>query len=100
MENGSDFDNDDYNPTEVTGHNLGSLIDEPHNSDAIKAGGSANERLFSGLRLPSTDAARSVVWRFEPMYSQPADGKGLSCVKKQKSEHLSSAQTSTFVLLG
>ena len=99
MKNGDDFNDDDSNPTEVTGHSLGSLNEEPHNSDAIKAGGSANERLFSGLRLISTDAARSVVWRFEPKYSQPADGKGSACVKKHKSEHLSPAQTSTFVLL-
>ena len=53
MKNGDDFDDDDSNPTEVTGHNLGSLNYEPHNSDAIKAGGSANQRLFSGLRLIS-----------------------------------------------
>ena len=84
MENGSGFDDDDSNPTEVTGQNLGSLNDESYNSDAIKAGGSANERLFSGLRLTSTDAARNVVWRFKPKYSQSADGKGLACVKKQK----------------
>ena len=77
MENGSVFDDDDSNPTEVTGH-------KHHNSDAIEAGGSANERLLSRLRLTSTDAARSVAWRFEPRYSQPADGKGLACVKKQK----------------
>ena len=61
MENGSVFDDDDSNPTVVTGHNSGSLNDEPHNSDAIEAGGSANERLLSCLRLTSTDAARSVV---------------------------------------
>ena len=55
MENGSVFDDDDSNPTVVTGHNLGSLNDEPQNSDAIEAGGSANERLLSRLRLTSTD---------------------------------------------
>ena len=86
MENGSYFDDDNSNPIEVTGHKLGSLDDELHNSDATKAGDSAIERLFSGLRLTSTDTARRVVWRFEPKYSQPADGKGLACVKKQKSD--------------
>ena len=49
---------------------------EPSNVDDIKAWGSANERLFSVLRLTTTGAARSVLLQqFEPKYGKPGDGK-------------------------
>ena len=39
---------------------------EPSNVDDIKAWDSANEHLFSVLRLTTTGAARSVLLQFEP----------------------------------
>ena len=52
-------------------------IDErgPSNVDDIKAWDSANEHLFSVLRLTTTGAARSVLLQFEPKYGRPGDGK-------------------------
>ena len=35
--NSSDFDDKDSNPSNVRGHNSGSLNEEPHNGDDIKA---------------------------------------------------------------
>ena len=48
---------------------------EPSNVDDINAWDSANEPLFSVLRLTPTDAGRSVLLQFEPKYSRPGDGK-------------------------
>ena len=48
---------------------------EPSNIDDINAWDSANELLFSVLRLPTTGAARSVLLQFEPQPGRPGDGK-------------------------
>ena len=48
---------------------------EPSNVDDVKAWNSANENLFSVLRLTTTGAARSVLLQFEPKYSIPGDKK-------------------------
>ena len=48
---------------------------KPSNLDDIKAWDSANEHLFSVLRLTTTGAARIVLLRFEPKYGRPGDGK-------------------------
>ena len=48
---------------------------EPSNVDDINAWDSANEHLFSVLRLTPTGAARSVLLQFEPKYGRPEDGK-------------------------
>ena len=61
----SDFDDNDSNPTDVSGHDSGSLNEEPQNSDDIKAWNSENEHLFSVLRLTTAGAARSVLLKFE-----------------------------------
>ena len=48
---------------------------EPSNVDDIQAWDSANEHLFSVLRLTTTGAARSVQLQFEPKNGRPRDGK-------------------------
>ena len=48
---------------------------EPSNDDDINAWDSANEHLFSVLRLTTTGAARSLLLQFEPKYDRPGDGK-------------------------
>ena len=53
----------------------GYIDERPSNIDDIKAWNSANEHLFSVLRLTTTDAARSVLLQFEPKYGRPEDGK-------------------------
>ena len=52
-------------------------IDEhkPSNVDEMKAWDSANEHLFSILRLTTTGAAQSVLLQFEPKYDRPGGGK-------------------------
>ena len=57
---------------EETGH-----IDErePSNIDDMNAWDSANEHLFSVLRLTTKGAARSVLLQFEPQPGRPGDGK-------------------------
>ena len=44
---------------------------EPSNVDDIKAWDSANEHLFTVLRLTTTGVARSVLLQFEPKYGRP-----------------------------
>ena len=48
---------------------------EPSNVDDIDAWDSANEHLFSVLRLTTTGAARSVLLQLEPKPGRPGDGK-------------------------
>ena len=48
---------------------------EPSNVDDIKIWDSADEHLFSVLRLTTTGAARSVLLQFEPKCGRPGDGK-------------------------
>ena len=48
---------------------------EPSNIDDINPWDSANEHLFSALRLTTTDAARSVLLQFETRPGRPGDGK-------------------------
>ena len=48
---------------------------ESSNVDDTEAWDSANGHLFSGLRLTTTGAARSVFLQFEPKYGRPGDGK-------------------------
>ena len=48
---------------------------EPSNFDDINAWDSANEHLFSVLRLTTLGAAQSVLLQFEPKFGRPGDGK-------------------------
>ena len=48
---------------------------EPSNVNDINAWDSANEHLFSILRLTTTSATRSVLLQFEPNCGRPGDGK-------------------------
>ena len=48
---------------------------ESSNVDDIKAWDSANEHLFSVLRLTTTGTVRSVLLQFEPKYGRSGDGK-------------------------
>ena len=48
---------------------------EPSNIDDMNAWDSANEHLFSVLRLTTKGAARSVLLQFEPQPGRPGDGK-------------------------
>ena len=60
---------------------------EPSNVDDIKAWDSANEHLFSVLRLTRTVAARSVLLQFEPKYGRPGDGNQAWLVLQSKYQH-------------
>ena len=53
-ENTSDLDDNDSSPTDVSGHDSGSLNEDTENSDDIKAWDSANENLFGVFRLTTT----------------------------------------------
>ena len=63
---GSNGDSDDNgsNLSDVSGHDSGSLNEEPQKSD-IKAWGSATGYLFGVLRLTTPGAARSVLLKFD-----------------------------------
>ena len=52
-------------------------IDErkPSNVDDIQGWDSANDHLFSALRLTTQRAARSVLLQFEPEFGRPGEGK-------------------------
>ena len=60
----SDLGDNDSNSSDVSGHDSGSL-NKPQNNDDIKAWDSANEHLFSVLRLTTTGTGRSVLLKFE-----------------------------------
>ena len=62
--------------TEGSDDDTGNIDEREHsNVDDIKAWNSANEHLFSVLRLTTTGAARSVLLQFELKYKRPGDGK-------------------------
>ena len=48
---------------------------KPSNVDDIRARDSVNEHLFSTLRLTTTGAPRSVLFRFEPNFGRLGDGR-------------------------
>ena len=60
---------------------------ELSNVDDIKAWDSANEHLFSVLRLTTTGAVRSVLLQFEPKYGRPGDGKQAWLALQSKYQH-------------
>ena len=62
----SDIDYNASNPSGVSVVVSRNLGEEPSNSDDIEAWDTANEHLFSVLRLTTTRAARSVLLKFEP----------------------------------
>ena len=62
--------------TEGSDDDTGNIDEREHSDvDDIKAWNSANEHLFSVLRLTTTGAARSVLLQFELKYNRPGDGK-------------------------
>ena len=83
-ENTCDFDDNNSNPSDVSGHYSGSLNEEPQNSDDIKAWDLANEHLFSVLRLTTTGAARSVLLKFERKNGRLGDDRQVWLALKNK----------------
>ena len=71
----SDFHDNDSNPIDVSGHDLGGSNEESQNGDNIKACDSANVHLFIVLRLIITCATRSVLLKFKQKNGQPGDGR-------------------------
>ena len=65
-ENTGDFDYTDSNPSEENAHGSRNSDKEPNNRDDIKTWDTENEHRFSVLRLTTTGAVRSVLWKFEP----------------------------------
>ena len=65
-ENASDIDDNDSNPGEVSAVGFRDSDEKPSNNDDIEAWDTANEHLFSVLRLTTTGAAQSVLLKFEP----------------------------------
>ena len=70
---------------------------EPFNVDDIKAWDSANEHLFSVLRLTTTGAARSVLLQFEPKYGRHGDGKQAWLALQSKYENSSRQRRRTLL---
>ena len=77
-------DDNDFNPSGVSGHDSGSIFVELQNSDDIKAWDSASYHLFSVLRLSTTGAARSVLLKFEQKMADQVT-VGMACFEKQVS---------------
>ena len=73
--NTSDLYDNDCNPSDVSGHDSGSINEESQNSDDVKTWGSANEYLFSVLRLTTTGAACSVLLKFKRKNGRSGDGR-------------------------
>ena len=73
-ENTCDFDDNDSNPSDVSGQDAGNLNEELQNNDDIKALDSANEHLLSVLIVTTTSAARCVSLKFERKNGRPGDG--------------------------
>ena len=89
---GIDFDDNDSNPSEVSAYGSHNSDEDPNNSDDIKAWDTANEHLFSVLRLTTAGAARSVLLKFEPRNGRPGNGReGRIALKKRVLEHFSPA---------
>ena len=65
-ENASDIDDNYSNPSEVSAVGSRNSDEEPRNNDDIEAWDTANEHLFSLLRLTTTGTARDVLLKSEP----------------------------------
>ena len=63
--------------------------EKPRSIDDIKAWDTANEHLFSVLRLTTTGAARSVLLKFEPRNGQPGNGREAWLTLKNKHQNTS-----------
>ena len=63
-------------PTGGSDYDTGNIDEcEPSNVEDIKAWDSANEHLFSVLRLKTTGTAQSVFLQFNPKFGRPGDGR-------------------------
>ena len=89
QENANYIDDNDSNPSEVSAVGSRNSDQEPSNSDDIEAWDTANEHLFSVLRLTTTAAARSVLFRFEPKNGQPGNGREVWLALKNKYQNTS-----------
>ena len=88
-ENASDINDNDSNPSEVNAFGSRNSDEEPSNSDDIEAWDTANEHLFSILRLTTTGAARSVRLKFEPNNGQPGNCREAWLAFKNKYQNTS-----------
>ena len=93
------MDDNDYNPSYLSCHDSGSLNEERQNNDDIKAWDSANEYLFSALRLTITGAARSVLLKFEQTNGRPGDGRYAWLALKNKYQNTSRKCKRTLLIL-
>ena len=75
VENTSDLDDNESSPGEVSAHGSRNSYKGPHNRDDVKTLDTANETIFSILRLTTTGAARGVLLKFEPRHGQPGNGR-------------------------
>ena len=84
-DNARNFDDNDSNPSEVSTHESRSSDEAPTNSDDIKAcDDTANEHLFSVLRLTTSGAARSILLSFKSRNGQPGNGREAWLAVKNK----------------
>ena len=83
-ENSSGVDDNDSNPSEVSAVGSRNSDEEPSISNDIEAWDTANEHLFSVLRLTTTGAAQSVLLKFEQKNSQPENGREAWLALKNK----------------
>ena len=96
-ENASDFDINGSNSSEVSADGSRNSDEEPNNSDDIEAWGTANEHLFSVLRLTTTGATRSVLLKFEPRNGHAGDGKETWLALKNKYQNTSRQRRRTLL---
>ena len=97
-ENTSDFDINGSNSSDEVSVDVSHNSDEePNNSDDIEAWDTANERLFSVLRLTTTGAARSVLLKFEPRNGRAGDGKETWVALKNKYQNTSRQRRRTLL---
>ena len=93
------MDDNDSNPNYLSCHDSGSLNEERQNNDDIKAWDSANEYLFSALRVTITGAARSVLLKFEQKNGRPGDGRHAWLALKNKYQNTSRKCKRTLLIL-
>ena len=95
--NTSDCDDHDFNPSKLSAYGSRNSDEKPSSSDDIKAWNTANEQLFSVLRLTITGAAYSVLLKFELRTGKPGNGRETKLALKNKYHNTSRQRRDTAV---
>ena len=95
--NARDFDDNNSHPSDVSGHEMGSLNEEYQNRDDVKTWDSVNEHFFSVLRLITIGAAYSVLLKFELRNGQRRNGRHVLLALKNKYQNTSHQRRQTLL---